>query len=118
VAAYLNGKRIKLTPSATGEWIDESLPADIRPEQIQFRVQIAASHNELSSAILKNIYKGTSEILSVYEDGWYKYSILAGNTLGEALEMVKNTDVPGAFIVTYYNNQKINLLSAIRLTNK
>lgn len=118
VAAYLNGKRIKLTPSRTGEWIDESLPADIRPELIQFRVQIAASRNELSSGILKNIYSGTAEIIMVYEGNWYKYSILAGNTIGQALEMVKNTDVPGAFIVSYYNNQKINLLSAIRLTNR
>jgi hypothetical protein len=118
VAAYLNGKRIKLTPSRTGEWIDESLPADIRPELIQFRIQIAASRNQLSDGILKNIYNGTSEFIMAYEDNWYKYSILAGNTLGQALEMVKNTDVPGAFIVAYYNNQKINLLSAIRLTNR
>lgn len=118
IAAYLNGKRIKLTPSRTGDWKNESLPADIRPELIQFRVQIAASHNELSASILKNIYNGTAEILSVYEDGWYKYAVLAGNTLGQALEMAKNIDAPGAFIVAYYNNQKINLLSAIRITNK
>lgn len=117
VAAYLNGKRIKLMPSRTGEWIDESLPADIRPELIQFRVQIAASRNELSISVLKNIYNGTAEIITAYEDNWNKYSVLAGNTLGQALEMVKNTDVPGAFIVAYYNNQKINLLSAIRITN-
>jgi hypothetical protein len=114
VVAYLNGKRIKLLP---GAGIDGSLPADIHPELIQFRVQIAASKNELSPAVLRRIYNGTNEIVSVSEDDWFKYSLNSGNSLKDALALSKNIDVPRAFIVAYYNNQKISLLSAIRLTN-
>ncbi len=95
---------------------EESLPANIQPQDIRFHIQIAASRDELSSEVLNGIYNGNTKIVSIVEDGWFKYSVIAGNTLEDALALLKNIDVPGAFVVAYVNNQKMNLLSAIRLT--
>jgi hypothetical protein len=121
VVAYLNGKRIKITSSfVSSKLTSDSTDAEegIQPDKIVFRIQLVASKKELSASTLKNIYNGSIAIDTIQEDGWLKYSLLAGNKLSDALELLKSINVPGAFIVSYYNNQKLNLHTAIKLTKK
>ena len=42
-----------------------------------------------------------------YEEGWYKYTIDCGNDYGKACELIKNIDIPGAFVAIYKNNVRI-----------
>jgi hypothetical protein len=118
VVAYLNGKRIKITPAVVSKKsIPETENIDgIQPEKIEFRIQLLASKESLGAETLKNIYNGPITIDTIEEDGWLKYSLMAGNKLSDALDLLKSVNVPGSFIVAYYNNQKLNLRTAIKLT--
>jgi hypothetical protein len=122
VVAYLNGKRIKITPAIVSKKLTTEYPEEntegILPDKIEFRVQLVVSKNTLDASVLKNIYNGPLAIDTIEEDGWLKYSVLAGNKLTDALELLKSINVPGAFIVSYYNHQKLNLRTAIKLTKK
>jgi hypothetical protein len=118
VVAYLNGKRIRITPSNLygKQSMDYIIPANINPKLIEYKIQIAASKYPLSHSTLQKIYSGPQTIETRNENGWYKYVIHAGNTLRSARDMVNQINVPEAFMVTYYQNEKINLITAIRLT--
>jgi len=117
VIAYLNDKRIKITPAIAFKKGNGSIGADdFDPDMISFRVQIAASKGSISENYLKNIYSGKVAIDIINEDGWHKYSLLAGKTFQEALDLMKQIAVPGAFIVAYHKNIKIDLPTAVKLT--
>jgi hypothetical protein len=118
VVAYLNGKRIKITPAIVSKKHQDENIDGIQPDKIEFRVQLVVSKNSLDASVLKNIYNGPIAIDTIEEDGWLKYSLLAGNKLSDALELLKSINVPGAFVVSYYNRQKLNLHTAIKLTKK
>jgi hypothetical protein len=118
VVAYLNGKRIKITPAVVSKkYITESENQEgIQAEKIEFRLQLIASKIVLDASVLKNIYNGPIAIDTFEEDGLLKYSILAGNKLSDAIELLKTINVPGSFVVAYYNHQRLNLRTAIKLT--
>lgn len=108
VIAYLHGKRIKITPAIAYKH-RVKLPTNLISDQIVYRLQIVASKVELSENILHNIYSGNLSIDKIYEDGWYKYSLFCGNKYKEAIKLLKSVAIPGAFIVAYYHNKKINV---------
>ena len=117
VIAYLNGKRIKITPAiAFKKFTVKTDITTLNPNLIQYRIQIASSKTMLSDNYLKNIYNGTVKIEVIKEDGWNKYMLLAGKTFKEANDLLKKVSVPGAFIVVYHQNKRIDVQTAIKLT--
>jgi len=80
---------------------------------IKFEVQIAASKKVIPTWQLKRIYNGNEQIKQRNYDGWYKYSVGNFNTYQEAKAFVRMTNVRGAFVVAYKNNQKIDIKEAI-----
>ena len=117
VIAYLNGKRIKITPAiAYKKFVPQSVPASLKAELIKYRIQIASSKTLLSDNYIKNIYSGPEKIEILKESGWNKYMLTAGKTYKEASELLKKISVPGAFIVAYQQDTRIELQSAIKIT--
>ena len=80
---------------------------------IIFEVQIAASRRVIPNWQLKRIYRGGEQIKQRNYDGWFKYSVGNFNTYQEAKSFVRSTNVRGAFVVAYRNNQKIDIKEAI-----
>ncbi len=107
-------QRTNLTPNPVS-----SLPLDKNSMgEFRYRVQIAASHSELSSDELKKIYQGPLEILSFNEEGYHKYYIKETNNYRSALQSLKASGVNNAFIAAYKGNTKMNLLEAIYAQKK
>lgn len=108
IIAYLNGIRIKITPAIA--YKQKNFINNLnysKNKNLIFRIQIAASKIVISEKYLKNIYNGPMQVDKINEDGWYKYSINCGNDYVNALKIIKNISIPGAFISIYENNKKI-----------
>lgn len=117
VIAYLNGKRIKITPAiAYKKFSTKNVPNPAKSDQIRYFIQIAASKTNLSDNYLKNIYNGPVKIEIKKEGEWNKYVLPAGKTYQEASETLKNASIPGAFIIVYQNDTRIELQKAIKIT--
>ncbi len=82
-------------------------------QSIEFSVQVAASRVRLLQEQLESIYSGTYDISIIFEEGWYKYQILAGNDLKFALDALETCGVRKAFLVAYKNGKKIKLYKAL-----
>jgi hypothetical protein len=117
VVAYINGKRVSVTTMITEPGSNSNInESGMDPNKIEFRVQILASKILMQNSVIKNIYNGPLTVDLIQEEGLYKYSLRAGKKLADAITLAKTLNIPGAFIVAYYNNQKINLYTAIKLT--
>lgn len=82
-------------------------------QSIEFSVQIAASRVRLTNSQLQTFYSGNYEVATIFEDGWYKYQVLAEGDLKYALEVLENCGVRKAFLVAYKNGHKIKLYKAL-----
>ncbi len=101
VIAYVNGKRIKITPAIVYKrQIKNEQSAVSNSQSVNYRIQIAASHVPLSESILKSFYTGDLKLDTIQEDGWYKYSFNAGNNYKNAQKLFKTLAIPGSFIVS------------------
>jgi hypothetical protein len=81
--------------------------------EIEFSVQVAASRVRLTAAQLNEIYSGQWPVSIIFEDGWYKYQILAGGNMQEALNILGNCGANKAFLVAYKNGRKLLLYKAL-----
>jgi hypothetical protein len=68
---------------------------------IYYRVQIAAHNNPIPESQLTALYKGNMQIQSLYEGGWYKYTIGNFDRYDKALDLLRACMVKKAFIVAY-----------------
>jgi hypothetical protein len=116
VIAYLNGKRIKITPGIAYKRYTNVKPENLVPALISYRIQIAASKIVLSESHIKNIYNGPLKVEVLKEGGWNKYYLVAGKTFAEAKNLLKQISIPGAFILAYYQNTRIEISAATRFT--
>lgn len=109
IAAYEGERKLKLWQA-----IKEVHSAD---DKIIFVVQIAASKVRLSNEKINLIFSGNDHVVEIYEDGWYKYHIVCGNTYSAARRFKNLWGIKNAFIVAYKNNKKIDIRQAIRETS-
>ncbi len=86
-----------------------------KPDEVIFRVQIAASRVPLDEKKLQQIYAGNKRIVKNYGDGWHRYSIGLCQAYEHATRLKKSIDVEGAFEVAYKGNQRLN---AYRIKNQ
>ena len=81
--------------------------------EIEFAVQIAASRVRLTSAQAAQLNSTQYSLTVQFEDGWYKYQILTGKNLQDALSCLENCGTDKAFLVAYKNGRKLILYKAL-----
>ena len=116
IVAYRKGTRF-LTPygaEATAASTPTEYAVSPDTEGLLFRVQVAASRIRLNKGQLASIYGGLYPVEQVEEEGWYKYQIIGVRLFSDALKIIREVNVKGSFIAAYNNNNKINLLDAVR----
>jgi len=116
VIAYLNNKRIKITIPMVGTYKSTIIPSLEKSDDLIFRIQIAASKHPLSQKNIQKIYSGEYTIDKISEDGWFKYSFAVGSNFKKAQEIAEKKKIPGAFIIGYVKNKKIDLKEAIKIS--
>jgi len=119
IAAYRNEKKLKLWQAIKiwKSYLILSPDLDYTSDNsgiIIFKVQIAASRHKLSDIKLQNIYPDLDKISMIEEDGWFKYSLIAGINYNNANTIKKQIQVKGAFVVAYKDGKKLKLSNAIR----
>ncbi len=100
--------------------VQKSVQYAVSPESegLTFRVQIAASHTTLNKEQIAKIYGGSYPVELIEEDGWYKYQIPGVRLFSDAIKIIRDTKVKGSFINAYNNNDKMNLLDAVKMSKK
>ena len=97
----------------TDDFFEDEDNEVIEDEGIKYRVQIAASRQELSKEKLRRIYTGNRGIKMHTEDGWYKYYIADDPSYFEARQILNDSNVDRAFIVAYtQDSEKVDLQDA------
>ena len=79
-----------------------------------FRLQIAASRRPLTEEEIRTKYKGNAELIVFKEENWFKYAIGEYNSFYEANQARKHCGVKDAFIAAYQNEDKVELMKAIK----
>ncbi|MFO7658227.1 MAG: hypothetical protein R6W78_14295 [Bacteroidales bacterium] len=120
IVAYRKGTRFDATAQAEEIAITQSAEYAVAPgsEGLSFRVQIAASYTTLNKEQIARIYSGPYPVEQVEEDGWYKYQITGVRLFSDALKIIRDIKVRGAFISAYNNYEKMNLLEAVKMSKK
>ena len=89
--------------------------ADITSDLI-FNIQVAASKIRLNKEQLSKIYSGICTVQMIEEDGWYKYQIVGFRLYSDALKVMNQCGVKGAFIIAYQNGIKLKTSDAVNNT--
>jgi len=89
----------------------------ISNQEIWFRVQVTSSSKPLK--LDNTIFKKYADIFEYYEKDMYKYTVGKFKLYNDAKIFYEevNKDFPGAFIVAFENNERINLSKAIQPIN-
>jgi len=119
ITAYKNGKKLNLYHAIKGRTIYADDVPSARKHYSKYNgtyyaVQIAASRSPIDPSQLKRIYPGSRALITVTEDGWYKYRIDVGQSLEVAKNIKKETGVKGAFVVAYDDGRKISIKESIK----
>ena len=123
IVAYRKGQ--KFVPGGISDMVSAQY-AETAPDLITsrydvgliFRVQVAANTVPLTKEQLSRIYKDDYPVEMMYEDGWYKYQVLGVRLFSDALRILRNAQVRGAFIVAYDKGVKHNLYTAVSRSKK
>lgn len=86
---------------------DAPVKATVPHTNVRYHVQIAASLVPLDADYLKRLYDGPRQIHHFREDQWEKYYIGEFYAFDQAREELRKTQVADAFIIAYFNNQKL-----------
>ena len=85
---------------------------------LYFRVQVAANRFHMRKEQLVAIYNGPYFIEEVEEEGWFKYQLPGVRLFSDALKIIQNVKVEGAFIIAYDNGTKIDLYEGVKRSIK
>ena len=120
IVAYENGIKINLADAVKQnkelENTVKTLGRKGHIQEIEFHLQLAASRMAMPPDELKAIYGGPEPVSVIYEDGWYKYHLKAGNSSEAAEQFRQSCGITRAFIVPYQRAAKINYYQAIQET--
>ncbi|MBN1184347.1 MAG: hypothetical protein JXB49_18800 [Bacteroidales bacterium] len=109
IVAYKNGQKMDMASAKTTDREASYAPSG----QIIFKVQIAATKNQLSNDEIIGIYNGFERVDLTQEEGWYKYSIGNMASYQQAVDLKAQSGVKDAFIVAYMNGRKLDLYQAM-----
>lgn len=116
IVAYRKGTRFIPVAEEVSSAITETALAEGQagmPAGLLFRIQIAANHVPFSIQQINSIYNGNYSIEVIQEDGWYKYQFLGVRLYADALNIVRDVQVKGVFIVAYKDGVRQDLHQSI-----
>jgi N-acetylmuramoyl-L-alanine amidase len=92
--------------------------AEITPDQIWFRVQVASSKNKIATT--PSSFKGYNQVKVIQDGRWYKYLVGGESSYHAALEMCQEVkaDYPDAFVVASKNGNILPLKEALEEINR
>jgi N-acetylmuramoyl-L-alanine amidase len=92
--------------------------AEIKPDQIWFRVQVASSKNKIAAT--PSSFKGYEQVKVIQDGRWYKYLVGEESSYHAALEMCQEVkaDYPDAFVVALKNGNILPLKEALEEINR
>jgi len=118
IVAYNDGSRINLAEAIKRSMeLEQEIQFRGRKgviNEIEYHLQIAASRNAIKQDELRALYGGPEAISIIFEDGWYKYHIKAGNAPELAEQFKRECGIDKAFIVPYRRAVKITYYEAIQ----
>jgi hypothetical protein len=103
-------------PPDVKEGVDKM--AENKKTGVSFKVQIAASHQPLSSQEIKDIYSGELKVEQKKVNEWYKYSLGDYDSYEQAEKLRKKVPVNGAFVTAYKNGELMNLSEILDYKSK
>jgi hypothetical protein len=117
ISAYEDGNKINLFEGVVkNRTLERTIKSSGRRGigETEFHVQIAASKLPIRQEEFSRIYSGTETVSLIFEEGWYKYRIKAGNSYERATQIKATCGVDKAFIVAYRQARKITLYEALQ----
>lgn len=94
---------------------DTSINNEVNDE-VFFRVQFAASQNEIS--LDSPQFENLEGVELYFHEGLYKYTVGKEKTLQDAIKLqskMQESGYPDAFVVAFYNNERISATKALEL---
>ncbi|MBN2274979.1 MAG: hypothetical protein JXR41_10080 [Bacteroidales bacterium] len=116
IVAYRQGKRFMPGISEKTDLTAESMAPTGEgnmPAGLIFRIQVAAARAQLTKEQLTRIYAGAYAVEVIEEDGWYKYQLFGVRLYSDAIRILKDIPVKGAFISAYEDGNLTNLYKAV-----
>lgn len=112
-------RKILAEPIVVEEEVPEEEEMESPSERVEFRIQVRAAYKrQISTDSLARVLKINEEINEEKVDNWYKYSIGSFKTYDEARgyrkELVKQSKLRDAFIIAYFDNERLNSLSELK----
>lgn len=112
-------RKIIAEPIVVEEPVIEQEEMKSPSERVEFRIQIRAAYKRrISVDSLARILKIDSTIREERVNNWYKYSIGSFKTYQDARayrkELVKRRLLNDAFIIAYFDNERLNTLSELK----
>lgn len=112
-------RKIIAEPIVVVEDIPEEEEMESPSEKVEFRIQVRAAYKrQMSTDSLKRVLNIDNEITEERVNNWYKYSIGSFKTYDEARafrkEFVKQKMLKDAFIIAYFDDQRLNTLSELK----
>ncbi|MBN2812514.1 MAG: SPOR domain-containing protein [Bacteroidales bacterium] len=118
VVAYSGGSKVNLAEAVRNtKPVEDNVRKFGRRgyvNEIEFHVQLAASRSVMPRHELQLLYNGAEPVSVIYEDGWYKYHLKAGNSPELALQLRQSCGISNAFIVAYKRGHKLTYYQAIQ----
>jgi len=116
-------EKIEVTePVAQVEVLPEVVPVPVQesaePVRISYRIQIAASKKELKNHDLNKLYRGYEDIESSFDGEWYRYTIGNYDSLEDAIYFKDRSGVEKAFIVSFENEMRKEIITNYSLSNR
>ena len=119
-------KEDNITASVSDETIEESVVSNIINNQkvknnIDYRVQIIASHRIATKNFIKSKYNFTANYDLENHEGWIKYTTGNFSNYKEARDKRNNLKVhnfPGPFVTAYNYGQRITVQEALILSEQ
>jgi hypothetical protein len=91
-------------------------------DEVAFRIQILATHAEVSSQAVKRIYAYPGEVRHERNSDWHKYTTGYHTTYQDArdnrVDLSSNHAFPGPFVTAYRNGQRITVQEALLVTKQ
>jgi hypothetical protein len=115
IVGYINNRIInKFDALVKPQDLSKTLINFNTPVGVTFKVQVAASRKEIDTEELKKIYEKTEIVQNSVEDGWNKYIIDCGTDYAKACDLLKNSNVKGAFIAAYKDGVRVSFKNIFR----
>jgi hypothetical protein len=88
---------------------------------ITFKVQVCATHRDVTAVAIKSIYKLSDEVMQEMHEGWFKFTVGGFSEYSEARnkrESLAPYNLPGPFVTAYNNGTRITVQEALMITRQ